>query len=290
MRRLGVLAAPIASLTILIACGGSPATTTSLVAPATNATSGTTSTPNTGSPGASSTTGSTGSGTTTTTSSVLPVPPSTATVFDSIQNTTNAWSDCSDCAGGAVTSSYSTTPFLATPSLSGSSRQFFIAGPAWSDALWIHKFGPQNSAVHFLWDFYVYFDAASAAAVWSAEYDLWQSIGGQKHMMGTQCVFGTNEWDVWDSAHSKWINTGVPCPRFSGGAWHHIQWDTERLSATQYRFNTLFVDDQAIPINRVFDTEPTNWDDDAGVQWQLDQNAAGTPVTEWIDRVRLTIW
>ncbi len=109
-------------------------------------------------------------------------------------------------------------------------------------------------------------------------------------MIGSQCVFGTNEWDVWDSSINKWINTGVPCPRLSGDAWHHIQWDVERLSATQYRFNTLFVDGQPFPINRVFDSNPINWDDDLGVQWQLDQNAAGAPVTEWIDRVKLTIW
>jgi len=307
MRRLCSVAALLPSLLLLTACGGGSSTTSSSFTPSAvvstptttpNSTSsgstGTTSTSGTGSTGTASTgttgtTGSTGSASNNS-SSLLPSIPSTATVFDAIQNTTNAWSDCSDCAGGTVTSAYSTTPFLATPSLSGSSRQFFVGGPAWASALWIHKVGAQNQASHFLWDFYVYFDAASASGVWSAEYDFWQSIGGQKLMMGTQCVFGTNEWDVWDSRNNRWVNTSIACPRFSAGAWHHLELYAERISPTQYRFNTLFVDAQPFTINRVFDTEPTDWSDDMGVQWQLDQNGNGTALTEWVDRVKLTVW
>ena len=199
------------------------------------------------------------------------------------------WADCSDCAGGAVTSSY-WSGMQSSPSMSGSSRQFNISGGPWSDVLWIRKLGPHNDATHFLWDFYVYFDNDSAANVWSAEYDFWQAIGGQKHMIGSQCVFGENHWDVWDSHAVQWVNTGVPCPRFTGGQWHHIAWDVQRISSWQYRYNTLWVDDQVIPIGRVFDAEPTDWDDAIGVQWQLDQSGNGAQVNEWIDKVTLTIW
>lgn len=211
-------------------------------------------------------------------------------MFDAVQDTTTNWSDCSDCAGGTVTTSYFNAPFQTNPSVSGSSREFSISGPAWASALWIHKFGAHNGATHFLWDFYVYFDMASAAGTWSAEYDLWQSVGGQQFMIGSQCVFGTNEWDLWDSSINHWINSGVPCPRFSPNAWHHIQWDVQRISTTQYRYNTLFVDDVAFPLNKVFNTQPIDWSDDLGVQWQLDQNGSGTPLHEWVDKVKLTIW
>lgn len=215
--------------------------------------------------------------------------PSNATVLDGLQGT-GSWSSCSDCAGGGVTSEFWTTPNQSSPSLSGSSRQFFIAGPGWSDALWINKVGAHNDATHFLWDFYVYFDNDSAANVWSAEYDFWQALGGQKHMIGSQCVFGENHWDLWDSKAVKWVNSGIPCPRFSGGQWHHIAFDVERISSWQYRYNTLWVDDQTIPLGQVFDAEPTDWSDNMGVQWQLDQDSNGTPVNEWVDRVKLTIW
>ncbi len=211
-------------------------------------------------------------------------------MFDAIQDTTTSWSDCSDCAGGAVTTSYFTSPFQTTPSLSGSSRQFSISGPAWASALWIKKFGNQDQATHMFWDFYVYFDSGSAAGTWSAEYDMWQSVSGQEFMVGSQCDFGKNEWDLWDSSVGHWISSGLPCPRFTPNTWHHIQWDVQRVSSTQYRYNTLFVDDQAYALNKTFSTNPTNWSDSMGVQWQLDQNGSGVPLNEWVDKVKLTIW
>ncbi len=174
--------------------------------------------------------------------------------------------------------------------MSGSSREFIISGQAWADALWIHKLGPDNHATHFLWDFYVYFDTDSAANAFAAEYDFWQSRGGWKHMIGSQCVFGENHWDVWDSPAYKWVNTGIPCPRFSPNTWHHIAWDVERISDSQYRYNTLWVDDKTIPISRVFNAEAANWNDEMGVQWQLDQDGQGNPIKEWVDHVTLTMW
>jgi hypothetical protein len=211
-------------------------------------------------------------------------------VLTNLQDGNGSWSDCSDCAGGTVTSSYWSAPYQTTPSLSGASREFQVSGAPWSDVLWIRKVGAHNDATHFLWDFYVYFDNDSAANVWSAEYDLWQSIGGQEYMVGSQCNFGDNHWDIWDSSVSKWINSGIPCPRFSGGQWHHIVWDMERLGGNQYRYNPLWVDEQMIPVQRTFYAQPSDWDDNVGVQWQLDQNGNGTPVHEWVDNVKLTMW
>jgi len=235
-------------------------------------------------------TGSSGSSSSTSTSTSPSSIPSTAVTLDSLQDGNGQWFDCSDCAGGAVTSSYYSWANQGSPSLTGNSRKFNISGGPWSDVLWIRKLGARNSATHFLWDFYVYFDNDSAANVWAAEYDFWQVINHQKFMVGSQCVFGENHWDIWDSSVSKWIDTGIPCPRFSGGEWHHIAWDVERISDSQYRYNTLWVDDRTIPIGRTFYAEPSNWDDDLGVQWQLDQNGAGAPVSQWVDKVKLTMW
>jgi hypothetical protein len=220
----------------------------------------------------------------------LPAVPASAKVFDHIQDTTDAWASCSDCAGGAVTSNYWTAPFRTSPSLSGSSREFFIGGAAWSDVLWYKKLPADNSATQFLWDFYVYFDAASAAAAWSAEYDLWQSIGGLQFMIGSQCNFGNGLWDTWDSKNNRWVPSNIPCPRCTPATWHHIQWYVERMPPNQYRYNMLVVDDQAYTLNQVFEANPTNWQDAIGVQWQLDQNSSGTALHEWIDNVKLSTW
>jgi hypothetical protein len=224
-------------------------------------------------------------------SSPLPAVPASAKVFDHLQDTTDTWESCSPCAGGTnVTTNYWTAPFQSTPSMSGSSREFFIGGPPWSNVLWYKKLPPDNSATHFLWDFWVYFDPTSAAEAWTAEYDLWQSIGGREFMIGSQCNFGDGHWDTFDSKNNKWMPTTISCKPFTPNAWHHIQWYVERTSDTQYRYNTLVLDDQAYTLNQTFEVNPIDWVDSMGVQWQLDQNANGTPLHEWIDNVKLSIW
>jgi hypothetical protein len=223
-------------------------------------------------------------------SSPLPAVPATAKVYDQIQNTTDNWDSCSTCAGGTVSDNYWAAPFQSSPSMSGSSREFFNGGPAWSDVLWYKKLPADNSASHFLWDFYVYFDPTSAAGAWSAEYDLWQSIGGKEFMIGSQCDFGDGFWDTWDSKNNHWVHTTIPCKRFTPNSWHHIQWYVERISPNQYRYNILVVDNQAYTLNQVFEVNPINWQDGIGVQWQLDNNGAGTPLHEWIDNVKLSTW
>jgi hypothetical protein len=89
---------------------------------------------------------------------VLPTPPSYATVLWQMQNTTNDWTDCSVCAQGTNdTTNYWMAPFQTTPSMSGSSRELFVGGPEWTNALFI-KTMPGTTASHFLWDFWVYHD------------------------------------------------------------------------------------------------------------------------------------
>lgn len=287
---LSTTGAPTASETV--SSGGTDTTGGST----TSGTSGTTA------PAGGTTTGSSGTGGTSvapTTTAGLPTPPANAVVFSNTEDTTGNWADCSDCAGGAVTTDYSSAANQTTPSLDGSSREFHVGSPAWADVLWYERFGPYdqvpnypyNYATNFLWDFYVYFDAASIANLESAEYDAFQSIAGQQFMMGSECVFGQNLWHVWDSFNRKWITApGVPCPRFSPDTWHHIAWYTTRLSATQYKFNTLVVDDKSYTINMTFNAQPTNWGDVIGVQWELDLNGNNAPAHEWVDKSTFTVW
>ncbi len=224
-------------------------------------------------------------------SSSLPVPPSTAVTISQIEDTTDNWSNCSTCAGGgSSTTNYWTAPFQTSPSRDGSSREFYNGSGAWSNVLWIKKFGNQDAYSHFLWDFWVYFDPTSAANLWAAEYDLWQSVSGQEFMMGSQCDFGLGRWDVWNSATKHWIGTGIPCPRFAGNTWHHIQWYMQRISWNQYKFVTLVVDGVPYTLNWAYYTSGENWADSLGVQWQLDLNGSGIGAHEWVDQVKLTFW
>ena len=221
----------------------------------------------------------------------LPTPPSTAKVFSNIDQMNTGWGACGDnaCAGGSGSGTYWQAFFQTSPSLDGSSMQLYRSG-VWGNALWYKKLGAINSATNFLWDFYVYFDSTTAANLWSAEYDLWQSIGGYEYMIGTQCVFGTGEWDTWDQHAGHWVKTSIPCPRFSPGTWHHIQWYMQRISGNRYKYVTLVVDGKAYSVNQTYYANYSGWDDDFGVQWQLDLNGYGTDAHEWIDKVTVSIW
>ena len=221
----------------------------------------------------------------------LPKPPVNATVLKQIQNTTDNWTDCSICAQGTHrTTNYWQAPFQTRPSMTGSSREFFSGGPSWTNVLFIKTLPPQNQASHFIWDFYVYHDGASAASIWSAEFDLWQVIGGREFMIGSQCAFGDTKWETWDSQHNRWIKTGIGCPRWAPNTWHHVQWYVERRGQSQYRYDTLVVDGTPHSINLTYNIARVPWPDNVGIQWQLDQSSNGVPIHEWIDDVQLTMW
>ncbi|MGI9101334.1 MAG: hypothetical protein ACR2IF_02710 [Terriglobales bacterium] len=224
-------------------------------------------------------------------SSALPQPPANAKVWTNIQSIDSGWNSCSACAGGdSVTSNFWTAAHQSSPSMTGSSREFFVGGSSWGAALWWKTLGENNWATHFLWDFYVRFDSTSAANAWTAEYDLWQSMNGQEFMIGSHCDFGKGHWDVYDSADHHWVNSGIACNRFSPGDWHHIQWYVERVDSHHYRYISLVVDGNAHSIDQTFATNSIGWPDNLGVQWQLDQNSDGVDLHEWVDQVKLTIW
>ncbi len=221
----------------------------------------------------------------------LPTPPSTATVFKQIEDMTTGWHSCSNCAGGAsTTSNYWMAQFQGSPSMDGSSTEFYNGGTAWSNVLWYKPLGAQNFAANFLWDFYVYFDSTTIANLWTAEFDLYQAINGFEWMIGSQCNFGDGDWNTWNQAAGTWVSTSVPCPRWSANTWHHIQWYMQRVSSTQYKYVTLVVDGVSYPVNQTYSGSYSGWADTLGVQWQLDLNSTGTRAYEWIDNVTLTIW
>ena len=63
------------------------------------------------------------------------------------------WGSCVACAGGASNhASIATNAFHASPSLDGASRDFYINGAAYSNALWWYKLGAHNSAKNFRFD------------------------------------------------------------------------------------------------------------------------------------------
>ena len=222
---------------------------------------------------------------------VLPTPPANAQVLSEIQNNTADWTICSLCAAGTnTTGNYSMKFDQAQPSMSGSSLEMYADGASWTNVLFMDtKLATTSNNSHFLWDFWVYHDPAVEAHFWSSEFDFWQVLGGKEFMIGSQCDFGDGYWSTWDSAGGRWVLNGIPCPHWSAG-WHHVQWYLERISPTQYRYDTLVFDGTAYGLNQTWTYNATPWLDMIGVQYQLDQDPSGTPLHEWVDKVTLTMW
>jgi len=238
--------------------------------------------------GSTTSSSSTSSSSTTASGGSLPSVPSYATVFSNIDN--NTFNACSsNCAGGNSTSNYWQAGWQGSPSLDGSSRQFFNGGSAWANVLWYKEWSGYSSASNYLWDFWVRFDSG-IYDLHSAEFDVYAAKGGWELMAGSQCSFGNNRWDLWDQANFRWVGTSIPCPRWSAGSWHHIQWYVTRPSYNQYKYVTLVVDGKSYAVNRTFYGEHNGWGDKVGQQFQLDLGPSGADTHEWIDKVKLSVW
>ena len=223
-------------------------------------------------------------------STVLPTPPANAKVLTEMQNDKANWSICSDCAAGTNdTGNYWMAPFQNQPSRSGSSLEMYADGPSWTNVLFKDVILGTSSNTHFLWDFWVYHDPAAEAHFWSSELDFYVVLGGKEFMIGSQCDFGDGYWATWDSEGDRWVLNGIPCPHWTPG-WHHVQWYVERINSTQYRYDTLVFDGKPYGFNQTWNFNETTWQDQVGIQFQLDQDPTGTPLHEWVDNVTLTMW
>jgi hypothetical protein len=221
----------------------------------------------------------------------LPLPPPNAMVFSKIQQN-GGWGSCnaSNCAGGSGEGVYWMAQNQISPSLSGGSAEFYNSG-AWANALWWQKLGANNNSHNFLWDFYFYVDSNYNVANQALEFDSFQFVNGYNYMMGTECVYSSQIWDTWDEASGHWIHSSIPCPHFAPNTWHHMQlYTTTNVSKLQYTYVRLVIDGKSIPMNITGNALYLNWGNNLGVQWQLDQNANGSGVHEWMDNAKLTIW
>jgi hypothetical protein len=221
----------------------------------------------------------------------LPTPPSWATLHDHIEQM-SGWGYChsSGCAGGSGRGAYWMALYQSTPSMDGSSVEFFNSG-SWANALWWKKLGALNSATNLLWDFYANVSSNTASAAQALEYDSFQFVGGWNYMVGSQCNYAAGVWDLWDERGGHWYHSSIPCHRFAPGTWHHIQWwVTTNHSNHTYTYRTLVVDGVPYAVNRTNSARYLAWSDNVGVQYQLDVNASGQGFHQWVDRSKLYVW
>ena len=249
-------------------------------------------------------------------------PPTTATVFSNIDDQVGrdngsgsvGWGWCTTCAGGATSA---TTFWMlqnqTTPSLDGTSTEFYTDGSAYSNVLFWYNVGAHDTASNFQTDFWVQIDQNSTVIGQAFEFDTYQFVNGRQFMFGTQCDYSKGYvWDVWSQAKTQWIPTTIPCDlvkkqALTPNVWYHITWNFHRAGKLEYYDSITVVRyDSAMNVvsNVTYSASisqgsaklPAGWINNLGVQFQMDLNGnAGvgsnpTTMTEHIDNVTLTAW
>ncbi len=202
----------------------------------------------------------------------------------------SGWQSCSSCAGTngtGPTSTVSTQAGIASPSMSGNSRVFSIAGTKpYSDALWWKQLGAANTATNLVYDVYFYLKAPQNAQ--ALEFDSNQANGHMRWIFGTQCNIAAGVWDVYGNAQGKWLSTGIACHRPSAFTWHHLTWEFKR-TATQLTYIAVTLDGVKHFVNRTY-TGKASSVKELNVAFQMDQKSNHIAYQTWLDKVSLKYW
>jgi len=225
-----------------------------------------------------------------------------ATTYTSVDEL-QGWKSCIACAGGrSNNASIATSGFHESPSRDGASRDFWMSGSAYSNALWWRTLGANNSAKNFILDFWIKV-ASNTSAAQAFEFDAFQYIQGRRFMFGTECSYGSGLWDVWNAGSGKWIHTNIPCKRFVPNVWYHIKMSFHRDSSHYMHYDKLVIvqhksDGKTVAASNTYSFNqvhnsgwnPSGWSDTVGVNFQMDIGKYGAEMQEWVDQVHLTAW
>ena len=216
--------------------------------------------------------------------------PPNSTTYSNVNEMTG-WQWCDTCAGaggGGPTAKISMEQNIGNPALDGKSAQFDMAGSKpYSSAIWWKQLGANANASNFVYDLYFY--VKNSSAVQALEFDANQSLNGKKYIFGTQCdALGHHDWDVWDTANARWVQTGIACSAPAAYSWNHLTLEFQRVNG-QAKFVSVTLNGSKSYINKVFWPESINAQE-LNVAFQMDGNSSNTPYSTWLDKVNFTVW
>lgn len=201
------------------------------------------------------------------------------------------WESCDACAGingSGPVDPYSMTQGISSPSLDGKSATFWLGGKVpWGAALWWKQLGPNDGVKHFVYDLKFYITNPQIAQ--GLEFDVNQSVGGQKYIFGTECDVRTNEgWRVWDTANARWVKTGKSC-EVRAKSWNHLTWEFERIG-NQTHFIAVTLNGYRQTVNKYYYSKPVGNAREINVAFQMDGNEHQDNYQTWLDKVSLYYW
>jgi hypothetical protein len=218
----------------------------------------------------------------------MPTPPANAVVFTQIQTEPLTGVCDKSCAGDKTVGSDFFAQNVTSPSLSGRAMEIEAQGN-YFDSMWYWHFGPYDTVRNFLVSFDIYVSDDSGAQAF--EYGPQLYLGGYKYSMSAQCGYSTNLWRFWNQGKGKWTASNIPCTHWGLDQWHRLQIYTTANSAKhQYTFVAMDVDGIHIPVNLTFSATNLHWMDNLGLQFQIDENSSGSPVSEWVDNLTFWVW
>ncbi len=221
---------------------------------------------------------------------------------------THGWGDCGTpaCSGGVNTATVSFAFGQLPEKDSNGSIRLSVTGGNNANGLFFYKVGAQDSYSNFLWDFWFQLSSNTHTDAQAIEFDMFQSIGGQKYMFGTQCNYSTGVWQGWDDVTGHWVNaipntatdgnpTGNPitCTKFDTTTWYHAQFFLQRTYGGRLQYGNVSINGLTTQWNITAPAHSTSWADVLGINQQLDTNAAftgSTTLQEWADEDDLTAW
>jgi hypothetical protein len=201
------------------------------------------------------------------------------------------WESCDACAGingAGPVDPYSMTQGIQSPSLDGSSATFWLGGKIpWGAALWWKQLGPNDNVSHFVYDLQFFLTNSQVAQ--GLEFDVNQSVGGQKFIFGTECDVRTNGgWRIWDTANAHWMQTGATC-QVNANAWNHLTWEMERIG-NQTHFIAVTLNGYRQVIDKYYYARPVGTAREINVAFQMDGNEHEDNYQVSLDKVALYYW
>lgn len=255
-----------------------------------------------------------------------PMPPATATrivELDSssnwvVDNNPNVGGTCND--GSIGTWQNASDPNTSNaPDYNSTGKHFVVHSKCqYDDSLFFNE-GWESvyaGATNYLWDYWFYMPVTTKNSyVQALEFDMFHAVkmndGVHEFMFGTECVYGTNQWQNWlpENGGLHWVNVGLSPCQFSTGTWHHVTYFFQRVTSSGYqvipatfgsttdnnksmRFGTITVDGQTMYLGGLgYSTIPNPaWGTTLGVQHQLDSAVSGVTIEQYADNETLTIW
>jgi hypothetical protein len=108
-------------------------------------------------------------------------------------------------------------------------------------------------------------------------------------IFGHECrIAAGNEWDVWDDASGKWIQTGIACNPIDN-EWNHLTIKVERTTDNQLTYQSIELNGVTSTLNWTYGhgSAPSSWWG-ITINYQMDGNYKQSAYSVYLDELTFT--